>query len=276
VRVALFGLGAMGRHHARHLEALGVDLVVVDPALGLGPAGNVDAAVIAVPTPLHAEVALPLLERGVPCLVEKPLAGTVADAEALACFPHLAVGHVERFNPALAALAGEDIRFVQAERLAAFTPRGTDVDVVFDLMIHDLDLFLHLAGDEVSDVRANGVAVATGALDLVQARVETRSGRVATFTASRVSRKKARWFRAFAPGAYWSLDLAARAGVRVVWGQGGLEETPVPVADVDPLRAELEAFLSAVRGEAPFRPDGREALAAVRLADRIRTLCHGS
>jgi len=271
MRVALFGAGAMGRHHARHLAALGVDLVVVDPAQGhhAEPQG-LDAAVVAVPTARHAEVALPLLAAGIPCLVEKPLAGRLDEAEALARYPHLAVGHVERFNPVLQVLRGRSLRFVQAERLAAFTPRATDVDVVLDLMIHDLDLFLHLAGPaEVVDVRANGVAVATGSLDLAQARVELADGRVGTFTASRVSRKRARWFRAFAEGAYWSLDLDARQGAEVTWAEG-LVETPLVVPQVDPLGAELEAFLAAVRGEGPFHPSGADGLRAQRLAEQVR------
>lgn len=277
MRIALVGVGSMGRHHARHLAELGAALVLVDPALGHhGHTEGVDAAVVAVPTALHHEVALPLLERGIPCLVEKPLAANLADATRLAAFPHLAVGHVERFNPTLATLGGVDLRFVQAERLAAFSGRATDVDVVFDLMIHDLDLFLHQVSDEVTEVRANGVVVATGGLDLVQARVETRGGQVGTFTASRVSRKKARTWRAFADGVYWSLDLGGRQGVRVTWGEGGLVEHPVEVAAVDPLRAELVAFLAAVRGERPYTPSGPSALAAVRLAEQVRGLCLGS
>ncbi len=277
LKVALHGVGAMGRHHARHLEALGVALVCVDAAQGHhGDPTGVDAAVIAVPTAAHVAVALPYLDRGIPCLVEKPLAASVADAARLAAYPHLAVGHVERFNPTLRALDGVDIRFLQTERLAAYSARGTDVDVILDLMIHDLDLFLHLVGDDLVDVRANGIAVATGGVDLAQARVETRDGRVGTFTASRVSRKKARVLRAFTDGAYWSLDLGARLGARVTWGAEGLEEAPIVVPAADPLQAELAAFLAAVRGEGPFVASGASALAAVQLALRIQGLCAAS
>lgn len=270
MRIALYGLGHMGRHHARHLA--GHELVVVDPPLGLhGDVAGVDAAVVAVPTRLHAEVALPLLARGVPVLVEKPLAATVAEARALAAHPSLFVGHVERFNPALRALDGAEVRFVQAERLSAWgAGRGTDVDVLLDLMIHDLDLFLQQGAAEVREVRANGIAVATGAIDIAQARVETADGRVGTFTASRVSREASRRWRAFAPGRYWSLDLGRKAAVAVTWDGAGLVETPVAVAPRDALGDQLAAFLAFARGEAPPAVSGVEALRALELAVRVR------
>ena len=277
LRVAVYGVGSMGRHHARHLGELGVDVVLVDPAHGHhGDEREIDAAVVAVPTQAHVTVARPLLDRGIPCLVEKPLAATAADAAVLAAYPHLAVGHVERFNPTLRALDGVAIRFVQTERHAAYSGRGTDVDVILDLMIHDLDIFLGLVGADVVEVRANGIAVATGGVDIAQARVTTRAGHVGTFTASRVSRKQVRSFRAFADDAYWSLDLGARVGARVTWGDGGLVETPVRVEPLDPLRAELEAFLAAVRGLGPYTPSGASALAAMRLAEQVQGLCVAS
>lgn len=270
MRVALYGLGHMGRHHARHLA--GHEVVVIDPPLGHCPSlDGVEAAVVAVPTALHAEVALPLLARGLPVLVEKPLAATLAEAEALAAWPNLVVGHVERFNPVLDGLRGTDLRFVQGERLAAWgAGRGTDVDVLLDLMVHDLDLFLHLCGGEVSEVRANGIAVATGRLDLAQARLETADGRVGTFTASRVSRQAARRWRAFAPGRYWSLDLGARAGIELTWDGEALREAPVSVPAEDALRRELDAFFAFARGEARAAVSGADGLRAVALALRIR------
>ncbi len=277
MRVALFGYGSMGKHHARHLAASegpgnGVDLVVIDPALGLtGDTAAIDAAVICTPTLHHAEVALPLLARGVPCLVEKPLAATLEEARALAAFPHLMVGHIERFNPAISVLRGVEVRFVQAERLSKWAARARDVDVILDLMIHDLDLFCHLVPGEIVDVRANGLAVTTGSLDLAQARVETADGRVGTFTASRVSRQASRRFRAFAADSYWSLDLGERQVTQVRWGDGQLSDEPVPVPVADPLAAELAAFLSAVRGETPFAVPGSEGVRALELAGRVRS-----
>lgn len=273
LRVVLYGHGHMGGLHARHLqEALGThDVVLVDPALGLhGDIAGVDAAVIATPTATHAAVAIPLLERGIPCLVEKPLAATLAEARALAAFPHLMVGHIERFNPAYGTLAGVDARFVVAERVGRFTPRGTDVDVILDLMIHDLDLFLHLTGEHVVEVRANGVAVATDGYDLAQARVETASGRVGTFTTSRLARQPSRKLRVFATGEYWSVDLRERQVARVGYQAGQLVEAQVPVSEQDALGAELAAFLAAVRGEAAYPVTGADGLRALELAWRIR------
>lgn len=268
MRVALFGHGHMGRLHARHLA--GHDVVVVDPAQGLGgELHGIDAAIVATPTATHAEVALPLLDRGVPCLVEKPLAGTLADARRLAAYPHLSVGHIERYNPTLTTLGGVKPRFVQAERVGRWTPRGTDVDVILDLMIHDLDLFLWIVGEPVIEVRANGTAIATSGLDLAQARVETASGVVGTFTASRLAREPSRRWRVFAPGAYWSLDLRERRAARVGWNDGLVEEA-LAVPARDPLGDEIGAFLAAVRGEAPYRVTGAEALAALELAEAVR------
>ncbi len=298
LRLALFGHGHMGRLHARKLVELGFVLlgaggagpppqrpphgaagtfVVVDPAQGLdGDTSDIDAAIVATPTATHAEVALPLLARGVPCLVEKPLAATLDEARALAGLPHVAVGHVERFNPALAPLHGLDVRFVQAERVGRWTPRGTDVDVILDLMIHDLDLFLHLCGEEVVEVRANGVAIATGSYDLAHARVETASGRVGTFTASRLARQPARRWRVFGTEGYLSVDLKERAVARVGWGGGELVEERVPVAEQDPLATQLRAFCDAVRGERPYAVPGRDGLRALELAFRIRDAIGGA
>lgn len=264
MRVAVYGVGHMGRHHVRHLGELGHDVIVVDPPRGLDPSvDGVEAVVVATPTPNHAAVALPWLRRGVPVLVEKPLAETVAVARELAAFPTLAVGHTERFNPTLDLLK-ERPAFWQAERLAPWMDRGTDVDVVLDLMIHDLDLFLGHVGGDVRDVRANGLSVVSGRIDIVHARVETTNG-VGLFTASRISRKAVRTIRAFVPGGYYSLDLKDKVGVHV---DGELKETALTVEPRDALRAELVAFLA---GDFPVR--GEEAVAALELAERVRCAC---
>jgi len=278
VRVAVYGLGRMGRHHARHLSGLGAEVVEVDPSLGLhGDARGVDAAVLATPTRTHAELASSLSRDGIPVLVEKPLAASLPEAEALSTIPGLVVGHVERFNPAMGALfdSSLDVRFVQAERLAPWTDRALDVDVVYDLMVHDLDLFGLVTGfAEVADVRGNGLGVATSGPDIAHARVETVDGRVAVLSTSRISPATVRKFRAFGPGAYVGLDLAARTAHRV--GRD-LRSEPIAVHEFDALRAELEAFLLWVEGGCLALDPGPRRLATVdealwtlRLAERIR------
>jgi predicted dehydrogenase len=271
MRVALYGRGRMGGHHARHLEALGHDVLVVDPGLGFHAAPDaVDAVVVATPTLAHVEVALPWLERGVPVLVEKPVAADLPEAERLAAFPHCGVGHVERFNPAFVALGNPGARFVQAERLAPWTDRGIDVDVVLDLMVHDLDLFLALCPAPVREVRANGLSLVSGRTDIVHARVELEDGAVGLFTASRVSRRAARTLRVFAPGGYWSADLRAGTLVHVA---ADLAETVVPVEPNDALRSELVAFLAAASGGPAFPVTAARVLPVMALADRIRCAC---
>lgn len=272
MRIRLYGLGRMGRHHERHLRALGCAVEIEDPALGLQAAGPCDAAVIAAPTSLHAAVALPLLRAGIPCLIEKPLAASLAEAEELASYP-LMVGHIERFNPAFRLLP-PGVRFLQAERLAPFTGRAGDVDVILDLMIHDIDLFLSLdPADPPIRVEADGLAlpdrIGSGHTDIAQARLRTARGRAATLTASRVSRGAARSLRAFLPGEYWSLDLKDRRAHRVRWG-ASLHEEAIPVPEEDALRCELEAFLAGARGERPFPITGADGLAALRIAEQIR------
>lgn len=275
LRVGLFGHGNMGRHHARHLAA--EDLRVVDPALDRADSTEgLDCAVIAVPTSAHARVALPLLRAGIPCLIEKPIASTPEEASEIAAFPHASVGHIERYNPAFLVMGPVDARFVQAERLAAFAGRSPDADVVLDLMVHDLDLYLSLLppDDRVGlDVRANGLSVKTGRVDIAHARVESPGGRVGVFTASRVSRGPARRFRVMAPGVYWSLDLGSKKAHRVRWGEDELGEEPVEVPPGDALASELAGFLDAVARGGPFPVPGSEGLAALMLALRVRDVC---
>ncbi len=271
MRVALYGLGRMGAHHLRHLGELGHEVLVVDAARGhQGDPAGVDAVVVATPTESHVAVATPWLERGVPVLVEKPLAGSLAAGRTLAAFGHCAVGHVERFNPAFLALGPVDARFVQAERLAPWAERGLDVDVVLDLMIHDLDLFWSLTRSPVREVRADGLAVRSGLFDIVHARVETEAGHVGVFTASRISRRPSRTLRVFSPGGYASLDLRARTGVRL---DDTLAEHALEVPPKDALRAELSAFIDAVGGGAPFPVPASDALPALAMAEAIRDAC---
>lgn len=278
LRLGLVGVGRMGRNYARifadHPE---VELDLVDPPLGLLRAHeHWDGAIVAAPTGLHHALAMPLLAAGLPVLIEKPLAATPAEGEALARFDGCFVGHVERFNPAASAICTSP-RFVQAERIAVWVDRGIDVDVVLDLMVHDLDLFLHRSpGASVVDVRANGVRVATQDIDLAQARVELDSGAVGTFTASRVSRRQSRTWRVFdADGTYTSIDLGARRAERVTWERGGdapgPREARVDVPDHNALEQQVLAFAGRLRGEpAPGLATARQALDALRLAWRVR------
>ncbi|MBN1335921.1 MAG: Gfo/Idh/MocA family oxidoreductase [Deltaproteobacteria bacterium] len=273
IEVVVAGLGHMGGLHARALgRRPDVRVRVVDPGRGHpGPVGRPDAAIVAVPAVRHAEVALPLLDAGVPCLVEKPLAPDPDAAEALAAWPDCMPGHVERFNPVFCALPGLRARFLVAERIHAPTGRGADVDVVLDVMIHDLDLALWLLGEEPDEIRASGLAVRSACgVDIANARLETASGGAAVLTASRVSRRQVRALRVFTLDAYVSMDLAAGRADRVRWGAAGLEEEAVPVPAGDALEREHDAFLAHVRQEAPFPVPAADAARAVRLARRVQ------
>jgi predicted dehydrogenase len=256
----------------------------------------VDAAVIAVPTTAHAQVALAALDAGVHLLIEKPIASTLEEANAIvatAAAKGLTVqtGHVERFNGALRACEPylEDPRFVESHRLAPFNPRGTDVAVVLDLMIHDIDLVLGLVGRGVESLDAIGVPVLTPSADIANARINFENGAVANITASRVSFEKMRKVRFFQQSGYISLDLAAgkgeflrlKPGARLPEGSelgmaallGVVERVELKGDGAEPLRAELEAWVKAVRGEGPLVVSGeagRDALAvALRIMERI-------
>jgi predicted dehydrogenase len=304
LRVAVVGVGHLGRHHARILSSLpGVALTaVVDvkagraaevaSAHGARPCASaaevidqVDAVSIAVPTAAHLDIALPFLDRGIPVLVEKPLARSVEEADRLIAAAEaggavLAVGHTERFNPAIAAAAGHlrAPRFVEVHRLGVFPERSLDIDVVFDLMIHDLDIILSLVPSEVETVEAVGVPVLTGRVDIANARLRFSDGCIANVTASRISRERVRKIRFFQSDAYVSIDYAAQEVecYRLVRESGAaprIEGGRLEVAHEEPLRRELADFTGAVReGRAPMVTgrDGRRALAlAARIADRM-------
>jgi predicted dehydrogenase len=299
--VGVIGVGALGQHHARHLAQMdGVRLVGVcdiDAAraariageLGsedfteLGPLlDRVEAVTIAVPTAAHAEVGLEALRRGIPVLMEKPLAATLEEADLLiaaaqAHSAQLQVGHIERYNRAVRAAEPylDGPRYIESQRLAPFQPRGTDVAVVLDLMIHDLDLVLHLTG-----VRASGLSVLSSHLDIANARVEFSNGGVALATASRVSRERVRRLRLFQPNGYFSLDLASGAGefmrVRGGWRPGTgnhlsdvVERMVLEAPAADALALELQSFAHAVRGQREVVVRGEEGRAALALALRV-------
>jgi predicted dehydrogenase len=311
--IGVVGVGALGRHHARHLSTLpGVRLVGVhdthpgradEVARDLGTRafpdldvllGQVKAVTVAVPTSAHVTVGLRALNRGVPVLMEKPLAVTLDEADALIVAARrarvqLQVGHIERYNRALRAAETylDGARYIESQRLAPFQPRGTDVAVVLDLMIHDLDLVLRLTGGaDVTEVRASGLSVLSPHLDMANARVEFADGAVAQVTASRVSRDRIRKLRLFQPNGYLSLDLASGDGefmrLRPEWRPGTgaqlsdvVERIVLEAPEADALRLELESFVHAVRGERAAvvtGEEGRAALAlALRVADAVRT-----
>lgn len=299
IRVAVVGCGEFGRNHARvYKEMKGVNLAGVfdsnaaraekfaaefgtRPFRSLDELRNaVDAASVAVPTVAHDEVGCRLMEQGIDVLVEKPMAATLAEADQLVDSARrnkriLQVGHVERFNPAV--LAVEPILnrplFFEVHRLGVFTPRSLDVDVIYDLMIHDLDILLALVGEPVTEVKAVGIPVLTDKVDIAHARLEFEGGAVANVTASRVSTERVRKVRFFQQHEYISLDYARRDALRVRVNRPGpqpdfgFEKLNAPA--VEPLRAELEAFLEAVRTRKPPKTDGISGRASLELAVRV-------
>jgi predicted dehydrogenase len=305
--IGVVGVGALGRHHARHLAAAPEAVLVgvhdtdaprgreVAKATGCRFYGDLDALLadveavtVAVPTPSHVSTGLRALEAGRAVLMEKPLAATLEEADALVAAASrrgvpLQVGHVERFNRAVRAARPflEDVRYLESDRLAPFQPRGTDVAVVLDLMIHDLDLILHLTGGaEAIDVRASGVAVLSPFLDMANARVEFASGAVANVTASRMARERVRRLRIFQPNGYLSLDLGEGSGeymrLREGWRDAGaaqlheiVERVPLEAPAADALELELESFVRAVRGGTENVVTGAEGRAALALALRV-------
>jgi predicted dehydrogenase len=258
----------MGRVHATKLRSQLV--AVVDPSPGSDDLpwadcvpDDIDAVVVATPAAKHFEVALPLLERGVPTLVEKPLAADLEQARSLARFPGLCVNHVERFNPVLAALPGH-VHHISAHRMAPFGPRGTDVDVVLDLMIHDLDLVLRLLGP-VHEVRAVGLSVESSSIDHAEVWLEAERG-VASLVASRVAPGPARVLEVTGDEGRRRLNLTSGEAWQLVAGE---RPKPLGVHGGDALDALHHAFLSAVALDSPMPVPGAEALAAMELAARV-------
>jgi predicted dehydrogenase len=300
LQVAVVGVGSFGRNHARvykELASEGVTLAaIVDADLAraqavaaeyggrpfaslgemLGACPAIRAATVAVPTIAHLECARQLMERGVDVLIEKPLATSVAEADSLIALARkhgriAQAGHLERFNPAVRATWGLLTRpmFFEVHRLSVFTPRSLDVDVVLDLMIHDLDIVLRMANSPVRELRAVGLPVLSPNVDIANVRLEFESGCVANFTASRISTEKVRKLRFFQPAQYVSLDYSRRDvfSLSVRPTAGGVPEV-VPakpqVVDEEPLHAELRSFLHAVRRRTTPEvtlEDGRAALA---------------
>ena len=272
----------MGRYHAEKFARLpGVELAaVVDPDPARAKVsdykkvlGSVQAAVIAVPTNLHHEVARACLEKGVHVLIEKPITSTLEEANALVDLAAqknlvLQVGHVERYNKAFRALVERMDRplFIDAERLSGFKQRGAEVDVILDLMIHDLDLALSLARSEVAQVSACGFRVLTNDIDIASVRIEFANGCVADLTASRASQAAVRKFRVFQPGVYVSADLQAGKLRYVRQAEGVIEETEEAHAGGDALAAQAESFILAITKNRPVLVDGVEGRRVLKLA----------
>ena len=300
LRIAVIGVGHLGKHHARILASLpGAHLVaVVDTnrprAEEIAAAnqtqaafdyrdmiGHVDAVTLAVPTEIHRDLAKAFLTAGIHVLVEKPMARSVVEADDMISAAGgagvvLAVGHTERFNPAVTAarpfLTGP--RFIEVHRLGTFPERSLDIDVVFDLMIHDLDVVLSIVGSSVASLEAVGVPVITPRVDIANVRLRFANGCIANLTASRISRDRVRKIRFFQPSSYVSIDYAAQKVER--WSlEGNAGSTPsikggeVPVGTEEPLKIELADFLDAIARKRDPRVTGEAGRRALELAQDV-------
>ena len=299
VRVAVVGAGDFGRNHARvYRDIAEAELVgIVDQSAVRAAqiaaefstkvfpdieslAGHVDAASVAVPTVEHAGVGCRLFELGIDVLVEKPMAVTLAEADELLAAASnagriLQVGHLERFNPAIVAVMPilNVPLYFEVHRLGVFTPRSLDIDVIYDVMIHDLDILLTLVGAPVVDIKAIGIPVLTDKVDIAHARLDFETGAVANVTASRVSTERVRKMRFFQQHEYISVDFTRQDALRVRVAEPGpqpkFDFAALPAEREEPLRAELRAFLDCVRTRRSPIVDGAAGRRALALADQV-------
>lgn len=295
MRIGVIGVGHLGKHHARiYGEMEGVELTAVvdtipDRAAEIAKPygaqsfadfrelfGKVDAVSLVAPTSEHGRIGLELLENGIDVLVEKPMTSTLEDARLLIDAAArngriLQAGHVERFNPVVQAATAVATKpqFFEIHRLASFTPRSLDIDVVLDLMIHDLDIVLSLVHSPVVEVRAVGIAVLSKKADIANARVEFEDGCVANLTASRVSFEKVRKLRFFQPSDYISVDYASQTGTMVSLRMGRVSERKLEPGVAEPLKLELESFVDCVRTRNSPVVSGEDGLRALELAMKI-------
>jgi predicted dehydrogenase len=295
-RIAVVGAGAFGRNHLRVIhrseraELAGVfDLDPQRAAQAAEPygcavfasleelGGNASAAVVATPTVTHSEVGCALIEMGLDVMVEKPIAHTPTAARelvatALARGRILQVGHLERFNPAVIALEaaiGKPL-FFEVHRLSEFSPRSLDVDVVLDLMIHDIDIVLSLTRETPEEIRAAGIRILSEKVDIANVRLQFPSGCIANLTASRVSTERVRKLRLFQPHEYISLDYSRQDAVRFrVKPPMAIDFTPLPVAKDEPLRLELEGFFESIATRRAPKVTGEQGVAALEVACSI-------
>ena len=300
LRIGVIGVGYVGRHHARLLgNSEDVELVAVvdidqnraqlvasETGSGVelnvsGLMGEVDAVTVAVPTADHASVAIPFLDARIPVLVEKPIAASLAEADrmiqvARARGTLLAVGHSERYNPAVTTAMPlvKEPKFIEVHRLSAFQSRGLDVDVIFDVMIHDLDLLLSIVGAEVESVEAVGVPVLTDRNDIANVRLRFANGCIANLTASRISRERVRKLRFFQHHALVTIDCATKEAeafqvIRDAEGAATIRGGSIAVPDGEPLELELRDFVDAVKTNRDPLVDGAAGRRALALAERI-------
>ncbi len=297
VRAAVIGVGYLGRFHAMKYASMeDVDFLgVVDidraraeeVAAEIGTRahtgyddllGDLDAVSIAVPTSYHAEVAIPFLERGISVLLEKPISAQLGEARSIIAAAEkggakLQIGHLERFNPALIRLA-DDIRdpmFIEAHRISPFKVRGTDVDVVLDVMIHDIDIILSIVPSAISSMEAVGVPVLTDSVDIANVRIRFESGCIANITASRVSADTMRKIRLFQSNSYISIDFAkASVDVYSLDESRQIRHNHLAMSDSDALAAEIRSFVDAVKGLSPVKVDGAAGLKAIETAYIIK------
>jgi len=297
LKLCVIGMGHMGRIHAGKLKEIeGVTLCgLVDADHGcLEEASKrhsashfnhhmqalqfTDAALIATPTETHYAIAKDCLEKGIHVFMEKPITATVREAEeliALARVKHLVlqVGHLERFSPAFSRAMRyvKDPMFIESQRVSMFTGRSTDIDVIMDLMIHDIDLVLSIAGGKVTDVRAQGTQVVTDKIDVANARIEFDSGCVASLTASRASKKKERTFKIFQKDRYFNLDLLkGRMTTLTRDNKGTAQVEEYQAEQIDPVKDELREFVHAIQERRQPRVEGEHGLRALLLANLIR------
>ena len=295
-RIAVIGAGKFGQNHIRIAsDSPRADLVAIvdtnrERAVEAAAArqcaayqnaseilGKVDCAIIAAPTSVHAEIGCALLKTGIDVLIEKPITPTLADADLLieAARIHgriLQVGHLERFNPAVLAL--EKIAklplFFEVHRMSVFSPRSLDVDVVLDLMIHDLDVVLALAHGELEEIRAAGISILSPKVDIANVRLQFNDGCVANLTASRVSIERIRKLRVFQPRQYISLDYAAQSLIAIsVDEQKEVSFDPVEIVKGEPLQLQFDAFLDSVESRSQPKLDGATARRTLEVALRI-------
>ena len=301
LKCGVAGVGYLGQHHARiYSELEGVELAAIlehDPvrAKEIGDKFNCpivstldelaeacDAVSVVVPTDKHHEVAIPLLEAGCHLLIEKPICASIDEATEILAAANKAnalvqVGHIEHFNPVMSYL--EEVvnkpKYITAERLAPFQPRGTEVGVVLDLMIHDIGVVLQLVGSAPVDIRSVGVSVLSKTEDIANARIEFANGCVANLNVSRVSSKKVREIRVFQSSGYLSLDFMNQAGHHVNVGAAGLDKQEVPIEKGEPLKLELASFTESVRNRRDPKVGGelgKTALdLAIQITDQIRS-----
>lgn len=305
IRVGVVGVGYLGQIHARIYSQMdNVELVMladnnIEKLKELGELYNcevtdnhlqmidkIDAVSVVVPTSLHFDIAQPFLEAGIATLVEKPIAASVAEASKLVDLaaqneaPFL-IGHLERYNPALRAVATQvtEPKYIEVHRLGTFVERATDVDVITDLMIHDLDLVLSLVDEEPSDVQAIGSSVITDHIDLANVRLAFPSGAVANITASRVSNKRFRRFRVFGPEGYYGINLMDQELDIITKGEitegsnfPSLDEEHVVFDTEQPLQVELAHFVDVANGDSMPMVTGLQGLRALRLAEQIQRI----